>query len=185
MKIPKHIIYLDYLINTVIILYNIFIASMYSIFVPQYCGENKCSLFFSFDEFCFLKKFIFIYNIFSLLYLFYFYVQDYNREWFFIKNLNIDTNVKDKKNNYLSDIKFFNLKLFKLAQHNIIVIVLNFLISLLLLKYYYDEKTILTLICNFILLFSNVYKKLTVYYFAIDNNENQTALSSVNGFTYY
>jgi hypothetical protein len=144
--------------------FKIFMACLLSVFVPQECDGKMCTVqenFLGLDPY---NVFVLVVNFATLGIFFSLYVIELNREYWLIKYLDIDrTKGESSVEQYTSDSKIIN----GLQKHNkqyyetsLVVVgmfALNFVVSAILLGiYYYDYRTITTLLSNTLLLVGKV-----------------------------
>ena len=167
--------------------FKICMSCMFSIFVPQSCNGNLCSIEENFTNLIPYNSFVVIFNFLTLFCFFYLYWIEIDRESWMINHLDYDekeseynlTNFKDSHSDILNRLDKRNkyyLKVYFLLKY---IYVLNFLFSAILVLhfYYLDYRTITTLFTN---LYLCVYKVFKGYSLAKRSVEQELGISYYN-----
>ena len=166
--------------------YKVVMATLLSIFVPQYCEDTKttCTLKENFSNLSRFNTFVIVYNFINLgMFMRLYYIQN-KRETYLITHLDSDRNeavgafeknIKPAYPKIYERVDGYNQHLKSLTKQTAINFVLNVVFSsVLVLYYFYDGfRTATTLIANVLLVTS----KLTGMWTIINDCTQQPALA--------
>jgi hypothetical protein len=169
--------------------FKVFMACLLSVFVPQRCGNDMCSMSENFAELDPYNIITLVVNFMTLASFFSLYVVELNREYWLIKYLDIDRKKGEVDISTYTDypkivkgLQTQNLHYYKTCVVTVGLFILNIILSCILLfgMYYYDYRTITTLLSNCLLLVGKIntcykissrsYKEmLAISYYTVDN----------------
>ncbi len=147
----------------------IMMASLLSIFVPQYCPETgtTCTMSENFSNLSSFNEFVIFFNFLTLSFFIKLILVQNKREAYFISHLDEDKNISANslENNIksypriLSRVKQHNKKLKKYTNIVIYLFILNVLFSSILIFYYFYDgfRSITTLLGHLLLVSSKLY----------------------------
>jgi hypothetical protein len=154
------------LITMVIELFQIAMACLLSIFVPQMCKDHLCTAQENFEDLTAFNVGVIIFNFITLFIFLVVYLYEIRREWWLIANFDVDPTVADT-NLKGSLAKFPDIEskwatishvYFWMYTALYVFIMTNLIISAILVIrfYYYDYRTITVLLTNFSLVIRKV-----------------------------
>jgi hypothetical protein len=147
----------------------IMMASLLSIFVPQYCPETgtTCSMSENFSNLSSFNEFVIFFNFLTLAFFVKLILIQNKREAYFISHLDEDKNIsanslEDNIKSYpriLSRVKQHNKKLKKYTNIIIYLFIFNVLFSSILIFYYFYDgfRSVTTLLGHLLLVSSKLY----------------------------
>jgi hypothetical protein len=169
----KQEILITYL-STAIECYKIFIACLFSIFVPQYCPETgtTCTLKENFSNLNRFNEFVIVMNFLNLGLFIYLYYTQNKRETYFITHLESNKNIADnglkeslKNKSYILDrVVEYNNKFYKIVKISTAVFYINVTFSSILIFYYYYDgfRSATVLITNVLLVSQKLYQTVLI-----------------------
>ena len=165
-------------------IYKITTGTMTSIFIPQSCGENICSLSENYNNNEIYHKTVLYWNLLSMFTFYVYYMVELYREEWSIKYLDIDNNKSDNKlkeiivNYPRLDRKMNQLNLFYYKSFiiNCIVYFINTILTIKLLKDKYYSNATVSCFFSFTLLVTN--KLYNSYGVAKQSVKNDKMMSS-------
>jgi hypothetical protein len=150
-------------------MYKIVIASLLSLFVPQFCEETNstCTLSQNFENLSRFNEFVIAFNFITLGYFTYFYVIQSRRETYFITHLEVNDNlpengVQESLKNYptiLKRVEEHNHKLQRVTRNTLILSISNVIFSAFLIFYYFYDgfRSVTTLVTSVLLVSQKLY----------------------------
>ena len=167
--------------------YKVTTGTLLSLFVPQSCGSQICTLQENYDNSEVYHKTVLYWNAFSMFTFFTYYMIELRREEWAIKWLDIDN---DKPDNHLKHIivkepildkKMDRLNLFyyRSLLFNCGVYGINLLLSVKLIKDGYHSSSTLSCFVSFVLLvLMKLYNSVVVAYESVKNDKMMSAYMS-------
>jgi len=164
--------------------YKITTGTMTSLFIPQSCGENICSLSENYHNSEFYHQTVLYWNMISMFTFYVYYIIELYREEWSIKYLDIDNNKSDNKlkeiivdypelDKKMDKLNLFYYESFRL---NCIVYCINTMLTIKLLNDKYYSNTTLSCFFSFTLLVTN--KLYNSYGVAKQSIKNDKMMSS-------
>jgi hypothetical protein len=150
--------------------FKIFMACLLSLFVPQKCGNDMCSIKENFIDLDPYNIFVLVINFATLAIFFSLYVIELDREYWMIKYLDINRQkgeVSISKETYpeiAKNLTTQNKRYYDVTLSVLVLFFVNIISSMVLVFgfYYYDYRTITTLLSNTLLLVGKVKSCLTI-----------------------
>lgn len=145
--------------------FKIFMACLLSVFVPQECDGRMCSIQENFDDLNAFNIIVLFVNFATLGVFFALYVIELDREYWLIKHLDIDRTNGERSvaeittdSVIVNDLSSHNKRYYQTSLAVVGTFALNFVLSTILLLgvYYYDYRTVTTLLSNTLLLVGKV-----------------------------
>ena len=165
-------------------IYRVGMGTLLSVFVPQKCNEDVCTLTKNINNEEIFHKFVFYFNIITLCMFLLNYIIELKREYWCIKYLDIDPNVPDNSLKQLinKEVKLdkqmdkFNKIYYRSCIITLLTYVCNAGLSLkLIIDNYYNSST-LTSYCTFILLISlKLYNSMVISYNSVHYDKMMSA----------
>jgi len=148
--------------------FSVVMASLLSVFVPQNCNNQICSLTENFSNLISYNVFTLVFNFLTLFLFLLLYIIELKREKFMINHFEYNANVSEKhllsfENQYPQIFETFfklNKSYFLSYKYLFFVYNLNFLFSsiLVLYYYYYDYRSVTVLLTNVLLCYKKIKK---------------------------
>lgn len=164
-------------------------ATLFSIFVPQYCPESygTCTLQENISNLTPFNEFIIFFNFLSLgFFMRLMYVMN-KREVYFISHL--EESRDHSYNSFIDNLKPFPKVISRVNNHNhllkkwtkitLITYILNLIFSCVLIFYYFYDgfRSVTTLLANVLLVSGKLHSLITIYKECVENPEKPLALS--------
>ncbi len=149
--------------------FKVFMASLLLVFVPQYCEDTQttCTFQQNFTDLNSPNKGVLALNFFTLIVIFYYYYTEISRQFYFIKQLDIDSSLPDnhlstilqKYPEVKSDIDKYNSRFLKVINYTVFVFTINAALSSWVIYYYYYDgfRSVTALLTNCLLVSSKFY----------------------------
>lgn len=161
-------------LSTAIECYKVFIACLFSIFVPQYCPETgqTCTLKENFSNLTRFNEFVIVFNFFNLgLFIYLYYLQN-TRETYFITHLEANKNIADnglktslkEKTHIMERVVKHNNSFYKTVKATMAVFYINVVFSSVLIFYYFYDgfRSVTVLVTNVLLVSQKLYQTLSI-----------------------
>jgi hypothetical protein len=161
-------------LSTAIECYKVFIACLFSIFVPQYCPEtgSTCTLKENFSNLDRFNEFVIVFNFINLgLFIYLYYCQN-SRETYFITHLEANKNIADnglktslkEKTHIMDRVVSHNTHFYKMVKATIAVFYINVAFSSVLIFYHFYDgfRSVTVLVTNVLLVSQKLYQTLTI-----------------------
>jgi hypothetical protein len=167
--------------------FKIVMATLLSIFVPQGCNNQLCSMHDNFYNVTDYNKFVIAFNFFTLFYFIILYKIELDREQWMIRHFDYDKHYNEYnlhifKNDYpiiFEQLIRYNNLYFYVYYYLRFIYIINFIVSAILVLhfYYLDYRTVTTLVTNVILCLTKVSKG---YSLALRSKDENLAISYYN-----
>ena len=164
--------------------YKVATGTMLSLFVPQSCGDQVCTLTQNLENNEIYHKTVLYWNAFSMFTFFAYYIVELRREEWSIKYLDIDN---DKPDNALKEIIVkepkldkkmdkLNLYYYNLLRFNCGVYFVNIMMTIKMLKDGYHSMSTISCFLSFVLLvLMKLYNSYIVAYQSVKNDKMMSA----------
>ena len=164
--------------------YKILTGTMLSLFIPQSCGDNMCSLQENYDKTEVYHKSLFYWNSFTMLSFFCTYLIELRREEWCVEYLDIDNNfsdnglkqiiVKDKKlDNYMDKVNKYYYIMIRIT---CFLYFINLGLTARMLKSDYHSNSTVSCFMSFsLLVLMKLYNSYTVAYQSVTNDKMMSA----------
>jgi hypothetical protein len=168
-------------------IYKVGTGTMLSLFVPQSCGEQVCTLMENLKNNEAYHQTVLYWNALSMFTFFAYYIVELRREEWSIKYLDIDN---DKSDNALKEIIIkepkldkkmdkLNIYYYNLLRFNCIVYFINIIMTIKMLKDGYHSMSTISCFLSFILLvLMKLYNSYIVAYQSVKNDKMMSAYMS-------
>ncbi len=155
--------------STIIEGVKISMATLLSIFIPQFCPETgtTCTLKDNFSDLSMFNEFVIAFNFITLFSFIMFITVINMRETYFLKTLDYSKDhsyhsLTENLKNYpdiIDNVKTYNKRLYKWARISIVMKTLNVIFSSILIFYFYYDgfKSVTTMISNVLLVSDKLY----------------------------
>jgi len=167
--------------------YKIMTGTMLSIFLPQNCGDEMCSLGDNYHNSEIYHRFVFSWNCFSaFLFICSYLIELYREEWC-VKYLDIDNNYPDNSLKHIivkekvldKKMDQLNIYYFRTLSVNTFVYCVNMLLTIKMMNdNYYNNSTISCFISFSLLVIMKLYNSLNVGYQSVKNDKMTSAYMS-------
>lgn len=149
--------------------FKIFMASLLLVFVPQYCEDTQttCTFQQNFTDLNNPNKGVLALNFFTLMVIFYYYYTEISRQFYFIKQLDINDSLPDnhlttilqKYPEVKSNIDTHNSRFLSVINYTVFVFTINAALSSWVIYYYYYDgfRSVTALLTNCLLVSSKFY----------------------------
>jgi hypothetical protein len=175
-------------LSTAIECYKVFIACLFSIFVPQYCPEtgSTCTLKENFSNLDRFNEFVIVFNFINLgLFIYLYYCQN-SRETYFITHLEANKNIADNglktslkekthtanevssrpsvRERIMDRVVSHNTHFYKMVKFTMAVFYINVVFSSILVFYYFYDgfRSVTVLVTNVLLVSQKLYQTLSI-----------------------
>jgi hypothetical protein len=167
--------------------YKIMTGTMLSIFLPQNCGDEMCSLGDNYHNSEVYHRIVFSWNCFTaFLFICSYLIELYREEWC-VKYLDIDNNYPDNSLKHIivkekvldKKMDQLNIYYFRTLSVNTFVYCVNMLLTIKMMNdNYYNNSTISCFISFSLLVIMKLYNSLTVGYQSVKNDKMTSAYMS-------
>jgi len=161
-------------LSTAIECYKVFIACLFSIFVPQYCPETgqTCTIKENFTDLTRFNEFVIAFNFLNLgLFIYLYYCQN-SRETYFITHLEANKSIADnglkeslkEKVHIMERVTQHNNNYLRVVKATMAVFYINVVFSSVLIFYYFYDgfRSVTVLVTNVLLVSQKLYQTLTI-----------------------
>jgi hypothetical protein len=164
-------------------------ATLFSIFVPQYCEETgtTCTLKENFSNLSSFNEFVIFFNFLSLFFFSKLMYVINKREAYFISHL--EESRDHSYNSLIDNLKSFPKVISRINNHNhslkkwtiitLVTYILNLIFSCVLIFYYFYDgfRSVTTIIANLLLVSGKLHSLISIYKDCIKNPQQPLALS--------
>ena len=167
--------------------FRVVMASLLSVFVPQSCDGQLCTVQENVSHLIDYNSFVLSFNLFTLAVFILLYIIELHRERWMISHLDYDKNLdevylvnhKEKYPKIFSTLQSLNKKYHRAYSTILYIYILNFIFSAVLVYhyYYYEYRSITVLLTNISLCWTKIRQGLKI---AKDSKENNLAYSFFN-----
>ena len=165
-------------------IYRVTMGTLLSIFVPQKCNEDICTLTDNFTNNETFHKIVFYFNCFTLLFFMINYSIELRREYWCIKYLDIDSNKSDNalkqiiQNEPILDKQMdkFNRIYYRSCIITLLLYICNACLSIKLVNDHYYSSSTVTSFATFMLLISlKLYNSVVISYNSVHHDKMMSA----------